>query len=124
MFDTYGLGRRSRPSSWLTKLSPNKINSYRVFVLSWQQVRGRLIILGNCLKYVSHTQNLKLNWVQENLLTPMPRKVNTEPVRALTVELPQSEFEALERYCLQRQETKKQVIRTLLRKAIKKVTNE
>ena len=54
----------------------------------------------------------------------MPRKVSREPVRALTVELPESEFEALERYCLQRQETKKQVIRTLLRKAIKKVDKE
>jgi hypothetical protein len=54
----------------------------------------------------------------------MPRKVSREPIRALTVELPLSEFEALERYCLQRQETKKQVIRTLLRKAIKKVANE
>mgnify|MGYP002654656749 CR=1 FL=1 len=65
-----------------------------------------------------------LNWVQENLLTSMPRKVSREPVRALTVELPLSEFEALEKYCLQRQETKKQVIRTLLRRVIKKVANE
>jgi hypothetical protein len=54
----------------------------------------------------------------------MPRKVSREPVRALTVELPQSEFEALERYCLQRQETKKQVIRTLLRKSLKKMDKE
>jgi hypothetical protein len=54
----------------------------------------------------------------------MPRKVSREPVRALTVELPLSEFEALERYCLQRQETKKQVIRTLLRRVIKKVADE
>ena len=54
----------------------------------------------------------------------MPRKVCREPVRALTVELPQSEFEALERYCLQRQETKKQVIRTLLRRVVKKVDKE
>jgi hypothetical protein len=53
----------------------------------------------------------------------MPRKVSREPIRALTVELPESEFEALERYCLQRQETKKQVIRTLLRRVIKKVAD-
>jgi hypothetical protein len=54
----------------------------------------------------------------------MPRKVSREPVRALTIELPQSEFEALERYCLQRQETKKQVIRTLPRRVVKKVEKE
>ena len=54
----------------------------------------------------------------------MPRKVSREPVRALTVELPQSEFEALEKYCLQRQETKRQVIRTLLRRSLKKVADE
>jgi hypothetical protein len=54
----------------------------------------------------------------------MPRKVSREPVGALTVELPLSEFEALERYCLQRQETKKQVIRTLLRRVVKKVEKE
>ena len=46
----------------------------------------------------------------------MPRKVSREPVRALT--------DALEKYCLQRQETKKQVIRTLLRRVIKKVADE
>jgi hypothetical protein len=44
----------------------------------------------------------EVNWVQESLLTPMPRKVSREPVRALTVELAQSEFEELERYCLQK----------------------
>jgi len=54
----------------------------------------------------------------------MPRKVSREPLRILTVELSQSEFEALERYCLQRQETKKQVIRTLLHRIIKKVADE
>jgi hypothetical protein len=54
----------------------------------------------------------------------MPRKVSREPIRALTVELPQSQFEALEKYCLQTQETKKQVIRTLLRRVIKKVADE
>ena len=37
---------------------------------------------------------------------------------------PSSGFEALERYCLQRQETKKQVIRTLLRRVVKKVADE
>jgi hypothetical protein len=66
----------------------------------------------------------EVKWVQESFLTPMPRKVSREPIRALTIELPLSEFEAIERYYLQRQETKEQVIRTLLRKAIKKVTNE
>jgi hypothetical protein len=54
----------------------------------------------------------------------MPRKVAREDHRTLTVELPLSEVDALEQYCLQRQETKKQVIRTLLRKAIKKVADE
>ena len=54
----------------------------------------------------------------------MPRKVSRETVRALTVELPLSEFEAFEKYCLQRQETKKQVIRTLLRRVVKKVDRE
>jgi hypothetical protein len=54
----------------------------------------------------------------------MPRKVSREPVKALTIELPQSQFEALERYCLHRQETKRQVIRTLIRRVAKKVANE
>jgi hypothetical protein len=45
----------------------------------------------------------------------MPRKVSTEPVKQLLVELPASEYEALEEYCLKRQETKRQVIRSLLR---------
>ena len=53
----------------------------------------------------------------------MSRKVSREPIRALTVELPLSEFEAIERYCLQRQETKRQVIRTLIRKAVKQVAD-
>lgn len=51
----------------------------------------------------------------------MPRKVTHEPIRNLTVELPQSEFEALERYCLQRQETKRQVIRNFIRRLARKV---
>jgi hypothetical protein len=66
----------------------------------------------------------EVDWVQENLSNPMPRKVSREPVRALTAEFPLSEFEALERYCLQRQETKKQVIRILLRRVVKKVADE
>lgn len=55
---------------------------------------------------------------------PMPRKAAREDHRTLTVELPLSEFDALEQYCLQRQETKRPVIRTLIRKALKKVVNE
>jgi hypothetical protein len=51
----------------------------------------------------------------------MPRKVTHEPILNLTVELPQSEFEALERYCLQRQETKRQVIRNFIRRLARKV---
>lgn len=54
----------------------------------------------------------------------MSRKFSREPILALAVELPLSEFEAIERYCLQRQETKKQVIRTLLGRVIKKVADE
>ena len=45
----------------------------------------------------------------------MPRKVSTEPTKQLLVELPVSEYQALEEYCLKRQETKRQVIRSLLR---------
>ncbi|MGK7874664.1 MAG: CopG family transcriptional regulator [Xenococcaceae cyanobacterium] len=45
----------------------------------------------------------------------MPRKVSTEPVKRLNIELPLSEYQALEDYCLKRQETKRQVIRTLIR---------
>ena len=52
----------------------------------------------------------------------MSRKFSREPIRALTIELPLSEFEAIERYYLQRQETKEQVIRTLLGRVIKKVS--
>jgi hypothetical protein len=40
----------------------------------------------------------------------MPRKVAREDHRTLTVELPLSEVDALEQYCLQRQETKKGVV--------------
>jgi hypothetical protein len=46
----------------------------------------------------------------------MPRKVSTEPTKQLLVELPASEYLALEEYCLKRQETKRQVIRSLLRR--------
>ncbi|NJP12236.1 MAG: CopG family transcriptional regulator [Leptolyngbyaceae cyanobacterium RU_5_1] len=46
----------------------------------------------------------------------MARKVSTEPVKRLTVELPESEYEILEQYCLERQETKRQVIRSFIRR--------
>lgn len=45
----------------------------------------------------------------------MPRKVLTEPIKRLTVELPESEYQALENYCLEQQETKRQVIRSFIR---------
>ncbi|PSF34944.1 CopG family transcriptional regulator [Aphanothece hegewaldii CCALA 016] len=54
----------------------------------------------------------------------MPRKVPLNNIKRLTVELPLKEYEALERYCLQRQETKRQAIRTLIRKLDKKVIDE
>ena len=44
----------------------------------------------------------------------MPRKVITEPIKRLTVELPESEYECLESYCQSRQTTKRQVIRQLI----------
>lgn len=44
----------------------------------------------------------------------MPRKVVTEPIKRLTVELPESEYEYLESYCQSRQTTKRQVIRQLI----------
>ena len=46
----------------------------------------------------------------------MPRKVATEPIKQLLVELPLSEYKALEEYCLERQETKRQVIRSFIRR--------
>lgn len=46
----------------------------------------------------------------------MPRKVSTEAIKRLTVELSQSEYEALEDYCLKHQETKWQVIRSSIRR--------
>lgn len=45
----------------------------------------------------------------------MPRKVLIEPIKRLTVELPKSEYELLESYCLEKQESKRQVIRFLIR---------
>jgi hypothetical protein len=45
----------------------------------------------------------------------MPRKVTTEPVKRLMVELPESEYQALDEYCLDVQQTKRQVVRDLLR---------
>lgn len=46
----------------------------------------------------------------------MARKVSAEPIKRLTVELPESEYDALENYCLERQETKRQVIRSFIRR--------
>ncbi len=46
----------------------------------------------------------------------MARKVSTEPIKQLLVELPLSEYQALEDYCLERQETKRQVIRSFIRR--------
>lgn len=54
----------------------------------------------------------------------MPRKVPLNNIKRLTVELPLKEYEVLERYCLQRQETKRQAIPTLIRKLDKKVIDE
>lgn len=46
----------------------------------------------------------------------MPRKVTTEPIKRLTVDLPESEYKILEDYCLERQETKRQAIRAFIRR--------
>ncbi|NET08546.1 MAG: CopG family transcriptional regulator [Symploca sp. SIO2B6] len=54
----------------------------------------------------------------------MPRKVSTESIRRLTVELPESEYLALEEYCVQRQETKRQVIRSFIRRLISRQSNK
>ncbi len=45
----------------------------------------------------------------------MPRKVLKESIKRLTVELPESEYKILETYCLEKQESKRQVIRFLIR---------
>jgi len=50
----------------------------------------------------------------------MPRKVSIEPTKQLLVELPLSEYEALENYCLKRQETKRQVIRSFIRRLLRR----
>lgn len=47
---------------------------------------------------------------------PKPRKTATEPYKQLMVELPLSEYQILEQYCQQRQETKRQVVRTWIRR--------
>lgn len=44
----------------------------------------------------------------------MPRKVINEPIKRLTIELPESEYHLLEEYCLKKQETKRHVIRFLI----------
>ncbi|MEP0820370.1 MULTISPECIES: hypothetical protein [Trichocoleus] len=46
----------------------------------------------------------------------MFRKISTEPIKRLTVELPESEYRVLEDYCLARQESKRQVIRSFIRR--------
>ncbi|WP_157229316.1 CopG family transcriptional regulator [Rivularia sp. PCC 7116] len=46
----------------------------------------------------------------------MPRKITTEPIKRLTIELPESEYRLLEEYCMKQQQTKKQVIRYLIQK--------
>lgn len=46
----------------------------------------------------------------------MPRKVISEPIKRLTIELPESEYNLLEKYCLEKQQTKRQVIRVLIQK--------
>ncbi|KYC40951.1 CopG family transcriptional regulator [Scytonema hofmannii PCC 7110] len=45
----------------------------------------------------------------------MPRKVLTEPIKRLTVEVPESEYNLLESYCSDKQESKRQVIRSFIR---------
>ena len=47
---------------------------------------------------------------------PKPRKTATEPYKQLMVELPLSEYQILEQYCKQRQETKRQVVRAWIRR--------
>ncbi|MBW4693485.1 MAG: CopG family transcriptional regulator [Lyngbya sp. HA4199-MV5] len=46
----------------------------------------------------------------------MPRKITTEPIKRLTVERPESEYKLLEVYCLEHQESKRQVIRSFIRR--------
>jgi hypothetical protein len=46
----------------------------------------------------------------------MSRKVSAEPIKRLTVELSESEYRVLEDYCLARQESKRQVIRSFIRR--------
>ena len=47
---------------------------------------------------------------------PKPKKQATETHKQLMVELPLSEYQILEQYCQQRQETKRQVVRTWIRR--------
>lgn len=57
-----------------------------------------------------------MNFIHQKL---MPRKVLTEPIRRLTVELPESEYQALESHCLNQQATKRQVIRALIHQLVR-----
>ena len=59
----------------------------------------------------------------------MLKKITAEPIKRLTVELPESEYEILERYCMarqetKRQETKRQVIRSFIRRLRQKVGSQ
>ena len=45
----------------------------------------------------------------------MPRKVLTESIKRLLVELPSTEYKILEEYCLKKQEIKRQVIRNFIK---------
>ncbi len=53
---------------------------------------------------------------RSKLQKQMSRKVSTEPIKRLNIELPLSEYKALEAYCQSRQETKRQVIRSFIRR--------
>ena len=44
----------------------------------------------------------------------MARKVLREPIKRLTIELPESEYQLLENYCFKKQQSKRQVIRSLI----------
>lgn len=47
---------------------------------------------------------------------PKTKKNAIEPIKQLMVELPLSEYQILEQYCQQRQETKRAIIRAYIRR--------
>ena len=47
---------------------------------------------------------------------PKTKKDAIEPIKQLMVELPLSEYKILEQYCQERQETKRQAVRTWIRR--------